>query len=232
MARTKLPQRPGAPSEPRSFLLPVAALLALLFVGVAYPALSAAEHEEEEAEAETPAEPDNATLTVRTTPEGATVRAGDEECTAPCDLELPADEELTVRITKEGFRAVEHELTPTAGMDPLDVNLEAAPFVLAVTAPEGATVWVNGEEASDPSAIELGDALAQPVAVEVRQRGFRSYTTEVAADAFTAEDARRFHQVEVSELERAGRSPRRAAAPAAAPAPAPEPEGPVPNNPF
>lgn len=233
MARKKLPERPAAPSEPRSFLLPVSALLAALFAAVAWPALSAAE---EEPEAETEAasdEPELATLTVRTVPEGATVTAGDEECTSPCDLELPAGEELTVRVTKEGFKASSQELTPEAGMEPVDLELEVAPFVLSITAPEGATVTVNGEEVEDASAIELGETLESAVAVEVRQRGFRPFTAEVGQGAFEAEDERRFHQLEVGELERAGRGsarPRPAsmeAAPTAA-----EPSSPVPDNPF
>jgi hypothetical protein len=233
MARKKLPERPAAPSEPRSFLLPVSALLALLFVAVAYPALSAAEEEEPEQDEAASDEPELATLTVRTVPEGATVTAGDEECTAPCDLELPADEELTLRVTKEGFKAVEQAVTPEAGMEPMDLELEAAPFVLSVAAPEGATVTVNGEAVSDPSAIELGESLEGPVAIEVSQRGFRPFHAEVGADAFESEDERRFHQLEVGELERRGRrAPRPSPATMAAPEEEAEPEGPLPNNPF
>jgi len=234
MARKKLPERPMAPSEPRSFLLPVSALLAASFVAIAWPTLGAAEEEpglETEAASD---EPELATLTVRTVPEGATVTAGAEECTAPCDLELPADEALTLRVIKEGFKAVEREVTPEAGVEPVDLELEVAPFVLSVTAPEGATVTVNGEAVADPSAIELGETLAGAVAVEVRQRGFRPFNAEIAEGAFEAEDERRFHQVEVGELERVGRGsarPRPAATTQAAPAPA-EPSSPVPDNPF
>lgn len=229
MARKQLPERPAAPSEPRSFLFPVSALVALVFVAVAYPALSAAE-EEPEPEAPAGDEPELATLTVRTVPEGANVAAGEEECTAPCDLELPAGEAQTVRVTKEGFKTVEQELTPEAGMEPVDLELEASPFVLSVAAPEGATVTVNGEAVEDASAIELGEALEGPVTVEVSQRGFRPFQTQLAADVFESEDERRFHQLEVGELERrARRAPRPSPASMAAPA---EPEGPLPSNPF
>ncbi len=235
MARKKLPERPVAPSEPRSFLLPVSALLALVFVAVAYPALSAAEDEEPAQDEAASDEPELATLTVRTVPEGATVAAGDEECTAPCDLELPADEALTLRVTHEGFVAVEREVTPEAGMEPIDLELEVAPFVLSVAAPEGATVTVDGEAVEDPSAVELGASLEGPVAIEVTQRGFRPFHAEIGADAFESEDERRFHELEVGELERASR--RRAPRPSPATmAPAAEeeaePEGPLPSNPF
>ena len=229
MARPKLPARPTAPSEPRSFLLPVSAVLALAFVAFAWPALSAAEEEETEAEPASD-EPELATLTVRTVPEGATVSAGDQECTSPCDLELPAGDESTLRVTKDGFKAATRELTPEAGMEPVDLQLEASPFVLAVTAPEGATVTVNGEPVEDPSAIELGESLEEAVAIEVSQRGYRSFETEVAADAFEAEDERRFHELTVNELER--RTGSRRARPATMQAEPEEPEGPVPSNPF
>jgi len=234
MARKKLPERPAAPSEPRSFLFPVSALLALVFVAVAYPALSAAEEEETEQEEAGSDELELATLTVRTVPEGATVSAGDEECTAPCDLELPADEALSLRVTKEGFKVVEQEVTPEAGMEPMDLELEAAPFVLAVAAPEGAAVTVDGEPVEDPSAIELGESLEEAVAVEVTQRGFRPFRAEIAIDAFEGEDERRFHELEVGELERATRRAPRPSPAAAEPASEEEgePEGPLPSNPF
>jgi hypothetical protein len=136
-------------------------------------------------------------------------------------------------VSKEGFKAVEQEVTPEAGMEPIDLDLEAAPFVLSVSAPEGATVTVNGEAVADPSAIELGESLEAAVVVEVTQRGFRPFNAEIGADAFESEDERRFHELEVGELERRGRrSPRPSPASMAPAQQEAEPEGPLPSNPF
>ena len=92
-------------------------------------------------------------------------------------------------------------------------------------------MWVNGEEQADPSAVELGQRLEGPVSLQVRQRGFRPFESELAADVFEVESERRFHRVQV-QLERLTVQRPRPASTTPAPVPAPEPEGPVPSNPF
>lgn len=223
--RTKapLPKRPPPPPEPRSFLLPIAAVVIGAFALVMVPVMTA--EPVEAAEPAPPPAPENATLTLRSTPEGATVKNGDEVLgTTPCDVELPVGEAVTLSIHKDGFATLSHEVTPEAAMEPVDLSLEALPFVLALQGvPEGATVTVGETTPSDLANVTLGTALEAPVTVTVQARGFQTFTAEVAADAFTNEDARRFHAVEVTMERRAARASR--------PAPAQMVEG-LPTNPF
>ena len=236
MPKVKLPQRPPPPKEPRSLFVPIALGVIALFAVVVVPVFTAeAEPEAEEAAA---AEPEEVvvTLTVRTEPQGATVYVGDEEKgETPLDLEVPAEEELTLRIEREGFATVERTLTPELGMEPLDVALETAGYVLVLEGlPEGAAVTVNDEAVEDPSEIELGESLEEAVAVAIEAEGYRPFTAEVGADAFEDEAGRKVHTLAVELSARPGRaagsttraaaSTTRAASPTTATAMAPAPE--------
>ena len=222
--------RPPAPKPPRSHLLPVSATLIALLLAVGLPSLRAASQEEPAAAQAPASEPEQVTMTVRTAPEGATVRVGQQSCQAPCDLTVDAGESLMLSAANQGWKRLEQEVVPEPGMAPLELTLEALPFVLAVDAPEGAIVSVAGEPVENPRAIELGTTLQAPVAVEVRASGFRPYRAEVAVDSFTSEDERRSATLQV-DLQRAARRSVRSAAPSPAEASG-EPEGPVPSNPF
>jgi hypothetical protein len=203
-------------------LVPIAAAVIGAFALFAVPVFTA-EPAEAAAPAATPTE-EKVTVTLRTSPEGAIVKHGDEELgTTPCDVELTAGEAVALRIEKPGFAALTHELTPEAAMEPVDLTLEALPFVLALRGvPEGATVKVGETTPSDLANVTLGTALEAPVAITVSARGFRDFETTVAADAFANEDARRFHAIDVTMERRAARTAR--------PAPAMV-EG-LPTNPF
>ncbi len=194
-------------------LVPIAAVVIGAFALFAVPVFTAEPAEAEEPAATTPTE-EKVTVTLRTSPEGATVKNGDDELgTTPCDVELTAGEAVTLRIEKPGFAALSHELTPEAAMEPLDLTLEALPFVLALRGvPEGATVKVGETTPSDLANVTLGTALEAPVAITVSARGFRDFETTVAADAFANEDARRFHTIDVTMERRAARTARPAAA--------------------
>lgn len=206
-------------------LLPIAGVVIAVFALVMVP-LFTAEPAEAEAPAPTPAV-ENATLTLRTTPEGVTVKNGDETLgTTPCDIELPVGEVVMLRLEKPGFATLSHEVTPEAAMEPIDLSLEALPFVLALRGvPEGATVTVGETTPTDPANVTLGTTLEAPVAITVTARGFSDFTTTVASDVFANEEARRFHAVDVTMERRGGRGPR---APRAT---TPMVEG-LPTNPF
>ncbi|MEM9066892.1 MAG: PEGA domain-containing protein [Myxococcota bacterium] len=229
VAKAKLPQRPPAPPEPRSFFLPIAGVIIAAFALVAMPALSAAANHEAEAEAAPPAaEEVKVTVAVHSTPEGAAVKRGDETlCTTPCDVELTADEEAELHLEMDGFVTLAHTFTPVTGAEPLALTLEAAAYQLAVEAPEGATVTVNGETPENAAEIDLGAELAEDVEVVVSQRGFRTFRATLNAAEF-GDDRRHAVTAELAPVRRAARP----AATAPAPEPAVEPEGPVPANPF
>ncbi len=160
---------------------------------------------------------------VRSAPEGAEAQVGDQRCTTPCSLDLAPGEEVTLALTLDGFQDFEQTVTPEAEMDALTPELEAKPYRLHVTAPEGAVVEVNGEATADPTNIELGTELASAVAITVTQPGRRSFETEIAADAFETGDESRDHALTVELERRPVRRPR--AAPIAA-------VGGLPSNPF
>ena len=241
MSQRTVIERPPPPRPPRPLFLPIALGLMVVFVGIMVPLLnSEPEHEEEPAE---PAAPEQATLTVRTVPEGATVFVGSESRgTSPLDLTLDVGETVTLRVEKEGFLQAERELTPEPGMAPLDVQLEAAPYVLAVAVtPEDAepTIMVNGESPADPAAIALGAELTAPLEITIEARGFRPFVTMVDPSSFVAEAERRFHRLEVElESRRSGRRTPRTSSAAMSTAmttmaaPTPEPPSSVPANPF
>ncbi len=208
--KAPLPRRPPPPPEPRSYLFPIACVVLAVFALVAYPAFTAMPAEAAAPAPATPAE-EKVMVTLRTVPDGATVLRGDEELgTSPCDVELSAGEAVTLRLQKAGFAALEHELTPEVGMEPVDLTLEALPFVMSLRGvPEGAAVKVGETAPSDVTNVTLGTALAAPVTVTVSARGFHDFETTVAADAFVNEDARRFHALDITLEPRAARASRR-----------------------
>lgn len=210
--KAPLPKRPPPPQEPRSYLVPIAGAIFVTFVLVAYPTFTAMPAEAATPAPAAPAE-ERVTVTLRTVPEGATVLRGDESLgTSPCDVELPAGEAVTLRLQREGFAALEHQLTPEVGMEPVDLTLDALPFVMSLRGvPEGATVTVGETSPSDVTNVNLGTALAAPVTVTVSARGFHDFETTVAAAAFVNEEARRFHALDITLERRAARASRRAA---------------------
>ncbi|MEM7609013.1 MAG: PEGA domain-containing protein [Myxococcota bacterium] len=215
-------QLPPPPSEPKSYLAPIAAGVLLAGVGFTAPALSA--HAEAEAEAAA-AEPEGPALVdahFESTPEGARITVGEQTCTAPCDLELEAGE-LEASAALEGFRNASESLTVAEGMEAIRFELEAKPYQLTVRIPDGATLRVGDEEKTGGEMIALGNALDAPLAITVTRRGFLPFETSLAASAFEEADDARTHELEVSLERRAARTRRIAQA---------APTGPVPNNPF
>lgn len=202
-------------------LIPIAGVVLAVSLSILVPVFRA---EPAEAAAATAPEPtvERVTVAVHTIPEGARVlRDGEELGVTPCDLELEAGAEVQLRVEREGFLPRDHAITPEAGMEPVEIGLEAVPFVLRLRGvPEGAEVEVDGTLRADPSEITLG-AVDAPVRVEVRARGFRPFNAELRPDDFTLDGERRSSALDVTLARRAG-SPR---------ASAPAVEG-LPTNPF
>ncbi|MEM1418316.1 MAG: PEGA domain-containing protein [Myxococcota bacterium] len=225
MAETS--NRPPPPREPKSLLLPIAAVVVGGFLAFAIPTFGQAPHEEEEPETEAAPEDVEVMVTVRSEPNTAFVRVdGVLKGETPCDLELEASREVEIKVEKPGYREVVQSITPEVGMEPLDVVLRAAQFAMAVEVDEeGATILLNGEEVEDPANIDLGEELPEELKIEVTKRGFASFETTLAASDFAPAEGKMFKRLSVT-LERAVR--RRSGGGGSRMAPM----GPVPSNPF
>lgn len=233
---SKVSNRPPPPKAARSLFLPISGVMIAGALAVSVPALTRAANEPPPAEPE----PTTVMMPLESTPEGATASVGGEECTTPCELEVSLDDEVEIRFSLEGHREANESVTPALEMEAVSTELDALPTVLAIAAPEGATVFMNDAEVDDPSAIALSTAPDEAIAVRVEQRGFTTFEASIAPDAFEDEDERRFHELSVALEPRARvarQVPTAARAAVAEPEPEPEPEAEtepevLPSNPF
>jgi uncharacterized protein (TIGR02266 family) len=146
------------------------------------------------------------TVPVESEPEGATVRiAGQPRGQTPTEVELPVGQAKTVALSKDGFLAVEKEVTASEGMAALNFTLERLPYVLEVKSePSGAHVRVEDHRGTAPSEFRLGDRLRRPVRVMAAKGGYKRAMKRVSPDAFEAQPDAMRHSVTL-QLERRSR---------------------------
>jgi hypothetical protein len=124
--------------------------------------------------------PENCKLVITTTPDEATVRAGDVNLgKTPIDAELACGE-LEVKISKRQYSTAVEKLSLSAGQaTKLAVELERPTYKLSVQSiPRGAAIKVNGTDSgTTPKTVELPGF--EEAEIELSRRGYKVYKTTV-----------------------------------------------------
>jgi formylglycine-generating enzyme required for sulfatase activity len=119
-------------------------------------------------------------LAVRSAPTGAMVTVdGEYRGVTPLELHLPPGPAYEVELSKAGHEETTHELSiPSGRTRELDVTLSPRTGeVTIVGAPDGATLFVNGESLG--AANRTLQLIAVPQQIEVRKEGHESFSATV-----------------------------------------------------
>ena len=125
-------------------------------------------------------EPADATVSVTSSPNGATVTVnGAYRGVTPLDLELPPDQSHQLSFFANGYVTSKQALTLTAGEKrQLSITLNASMGKIRVSAsPADATVWIDGVARGKPG--QTFSLPARPHRIEIRKPGYATETRTI-----------------------------------------------------